>query len=186
MQWGTRMAHGAQGWAGWAKAGVRGGQGGCIQSSEAGPLALKNRIFRARAPPQRKFLASAASARAKKKCRFTCTYAHFIKKMTQRNPTPTNSQLQKDHGAERTLLWPIARRAWRYSKALRDVQVGNRRENTFALQARLPRAPCDAYAQKRKWVSLYMHARAAHTVCTKCARGVRALCGIGVPASPAS
>ena len=147
----------------------------------------KKSAFFARAPPRKESFSRAPLRREpRKNAVFHARTRIFIKKMTPRSTQPNTDQLQKDHGPERTLLWPIARRAWRYSKALRDVQVGNRRENTFALQARLPRAPCDAYAQKRKWVSLYMHARAAHTVCTKCARGVRALCGIGVPASPAS
>ena len=43
--------------------------------------------------------------------------------------------------------------------------VGNRREITFVLQARPPRAPCDAYEQDAKYESAYMHARAARTVC---------------------
>ena len=36
---------------------------------------------------------------------------------------------------------------------------------------------------KRKSGSAYVHARAAQTVCVRCAHGVRELCGIGVPAT---
>ena len=70
---------------------------------------------------------------------------------------------------------PMVRRAWQYSKPPLDVQVGNRRENTFALQARLPRATTNlrrvAVGTKRKRGSAYMHARAMRAVCMRCASG---------------
>ena len=106
----------------------------------AGPGAKKSAFF-ARAPPAKKVSRERRfGASQEKNAVFHARTRIFIKKMTPRNPTPTDSE---DHGPERTLLWPIARHAWRYSKALLDVQVGNGRENTFALQARLPRVTCD-------------------------------------------
>ena len=67
----------------------------------------------------------------KKTMPFPCTYTHFCKE----NDTtqPNTDRLQTMPWAKRTLPWPIARRAWQYSKPLLDVQVGNRQENTFAL-----------------------------------------------------
>ena len=79
----------------------------------------------------------------------------------------------------------IAHRGERFGGLDLNFLVGNRREITFVLQARPPRAPCDACGQNAKDESADMHARAAHTVCTRCAHGARALCGVGVPASPA-
>ena len=62
---------------------------------------------------------------------------------------------------------PIARPGEHFRCLDLNFLVGNRRENTFALHAREPRAPCDCdtHAQKRKRVLAYtcVHARAAHT-----------------------
>ena len=74
----------------------------------------------------------------------------------------------------------IAHRGERFGGLDLNFLVGNRREITFVLQARPPRAPYDAYEQSARRVS-YMHARAAHMVCTRCVHCVRALCGTGVP-----
>ena len=64
--------------------------------------------------------------------------------------------------------------------------VGNRREITFVLQARPPRAPCDAYEQNAKDGSAYRacprSAHGVHKVCAWCAWAVRdrrAFCQLG-------
>ena len=71
----------------------------------------------------------------------------------------------------------IAHRGERFGGLDLNVLVGNRRENTFVLQARPPCAPYDAYKQSARRV-IYMHARSprsahgVHTVCALCACAV--------------
>ena len=114
------------------------------------PKSKKSHFF-ARAPFAKKADSRAPLRREpRKNASFHAHTRIFIKKMTPRNPTPTESKDQAMGQRARTLLGPTARRAWRYSNALHDVQVGNRWENTFALQARLPLAPCETYAQNAK------------------------------------
>ena len=71
----------------------------------------------------------------------------------------------------------IARRGERFGGLDLNFLVGNRREITFVLQARPPRAPCDAYEQNAKYESGYMHgprsAHGVHKVCAWCACAVR-------------
>ena len=70
------------------------------------------------------------------------------------------------HTLQYTAAQRITRQGERFGGLGLNFLVGNRREITFVLQARPPRAPCDAYEQNAKDGSAYMHARAAHTVCT--------------------
>ena len=78
--------------------------------------------------------------------------------MTPHNPTPTDSKDQAS--AHTSSLAHSSRRAWGCSKAVLDVQVGNLRDITFALQARLPRVSCETYAQNAKY-GCTLHAPAA-------------------------
>ena len=85
-------------------------------------------------------------------------HAFFLKKMTPHNPTPTDSKDQAS--AHTSSLAHSSPCMWGCSKAVLDVQVGNLRDITFALQARLPRVSCETYAQNAKY-GCTLHAPAA-------------------------
>ena len=74
------------------------------------------------------------------------------------------------------LAQPIARKGEHFSCLDLDFLVDSRRENTFGLQARQPRAPCNTHAQKRTRVRLHACPRSAdgvHEVCAWYACAVR-------------
>ena len=143
-------------------------------------LALKKSAFSRAPPPAKKvFRERRFGASQRKKCLFCARTRIFIKKMTPCNPTPKSQR-----------PWARAHTSLAHSSPCVVIQQGAPRRTGRQLPGEhfYSSGPPAARARrrigtKRKSGSAYVHARAAHTVCVRCAHGVRELCGIGVPAT---